>query len=182
MTDIHEHTVELSLLPERATIIDLGCRGFLFTKYFREKKHLVHPVDIDILHEGISYYRCAITGEDGRVSVEHTNDPQGTKVRPGDEIPCYTLESFMEGIGVKFADLIKVDIEGSEYPMIMALTKAPAKQLSIEFHLHTGAYTQKEMMEMEEKLARLGYVIKRHKIEERYGAGLNYWDSLFILR
>ena len=78
-------------------------------------------------------------------------------------------------------DVIKMDVEGAEYEIIMAQEKAPTKQWSIEFHLHTGIYTQKEMIEMEKKLMLLGYTAIQHELKAEHGAGYNYWDSLFVL-
>ena len=75
-----------------------------------------------------------------------------------------------------------MDVEGAEYEIIMSQYEAPAKQWSIEFHLHTGIYTQKQMKEMETKLFDLGYEAAHHKLTEEHGAGYNYWSSLFILR
>lgn len=182
ITEIHEHTVDLSLLPDKAKIIDLGCRGFQFTNYFRDKGHIVAPVDIEDFYGHDVYYRLAITGKDGRVGIHRNNDPQATRVKEGDELLSMRLDTFMNSLGYDFADLIKIDIEGAEYEVIMGLKKAPAKQMSIEFHLHTGIYGQAEMKVMEGKLRSLGYEFAQHKLEERHGAGFNYWDSLFILK
>lgn len=180
LSEVHEHTVCLDLLPTKATIIDLGCRGFLWTNYMRSLGHIVTPVDIDAFHNEI-YYRVAITGKDGRVGIHYGNDPQGTRVKEGDELLSMRLDTFMNSLGFDFCDLVKMDIEGAEYEVIMSLKKAPAKQLSIEFHLHTGIYTQKEVKEMEDKLRSLGYYPAHHELTEAHGAGWNYWSSLFIL-
>lgn len=180
MVEIAEHSVELSLLPERANILDLGCRGFAFTDYFRKKGHIVHAVDIDDL-KGY-YFQCAILDYNGRIGIHKDRDPQATRVKEGDDIVCYTLETFSKLRGVEFWDLIKMDIEMAEYQVILDMKKPMAKQLSIEFHLHYGEYGQNEMIEMEAKLFDLGYRIYKHNLEERYGAGYNYWDSLFILK
>lgn len=93
-----------------------------------------------------------------------------------------TLESFSKMVGIEFWDLIKMDIEGSEFNVIMSMTRPMAKQLSIEFHLHTDAYAQIGMQLMERQLKNLGYESVSHKLTEQYGAGYNYWDSLFILK
>lgn len=175
---VHEHSVDLDLLPEEANILDLGCRGFEFADHFRRLGHNVRCVDIDHL-EG-NYDRVAITGFNGRCGIWRGNDPQGTKITAGNDIPCYTLETYLSMVTDGEFDLIKLDVEGSEYEIIMSLTKAPAKQLSIEFHLHTGAYTIFEMNEMENKLKELGYEFVQHEMSDRHAAGQNFWDSLFV--
>lgn len=183
---IAEHSVDTSLLPEMARVLDLGCRNFQFTDEMISREYHVVSVDIDFLKDQQDrYFRCAISDYNGACTVEHSNDPNATRIGRKDEdgcVPCYTLETFSKGVSVIFWDLIKMDIEGSEYDVIMSLEKAPAKQLSIEFHLHTGIYGRKEMREMELKLMDLGYEFKQHFQDARHGAGLSYWDSLFILK
>ncbi len=178
ITTVCEHSLCLELLPEKANILDLGCRGFLFTDYMRSLGHNVFPVDIDNLKDGKPYYQVAISDFNGRSGIKHSNDPQATQIAEGDSVLCQTLEMFIASTGVTF-DLIKVDIEGAEYQMIQSLNFAPAKQLSIEFHLHTGIYTQNEMRLMESKLRHLGYEFLTHQLTEQHGAGYNYWSSLF---
>jgi len=180
ITTVAEHSVDLDILPPEAKILDLGCRGFGFTKFFRDLGHKVWPVDIDRLDEGQAYYQMAISNREGKAGILRTADKQATRITEGDAVDCHTLATFTKLAEVKRWDLIKIDVEGSEYEIIMSLTKAPAKQLSIEFHLHTGIYTQKEMFEMENKLMTLGYTTAQHQLTEQHGAGYNYWDSLFI--
>lgn len=190
---VHEHSVETSLIPEKAKILDIGCRGFLFSDFFERDGHIVWPVDIDYL--GIrKYVRAALSDYDGIAEIVRNSDPQATSIRKAgivdkftsdnfsDFIYCYTLKTLSAAIGIEFWDLIKIDIEGSEYEVIMSLDKAPAKQLTIEFHLHSGKYGLHEMDLMINKLKALGYRIAQHELSNQHGAGENYWDSLFILK
>jgi len=190
---IHEHSVETSLLPERAKILDIGCRGFLFSDKMEKEGHIVWPIDIDYL--GIrKYVRAAVSDYDGIAEIVRNSDPQATCIRKAgihekftsdnfsDFVYCYTLKTISEAVGIPFWDLIKIDVEGSEYEIIMSLEKAPAKQLSIEFHLHTGKYGQHEMDLMVDKLKALGYRAAKHELTNEHGAGFNHWDSLFILK
>jgi hypothetical protein len=190
---IHEHSYDSSLLPERANILDLGCLGFLFTKHMRNLGHATFAVDLGIFHDE-DYHRCAISDYDGDALIKRNNDPQATRIvkhnfpvlnprTAEDLIDCYKLSTFSKKlVGVDFWDLIKMDVEGSEYQVIMSLEKAPSKQLSIEFHLHTGIYGQYEMTLMEDKLKALGYIQVKHELTAEHCAGYNYWDSLFILK
>lgn len=189
---VAEHSFDESLIPQSGGIIlDLGCRGFQFKDYFKSP-HKVISVDIDDLIG--SYYHVAITDFNGTIAVERFSDPQATRVnkkmtvvptpeeQPTRSVPCYTLDSFLKYIEIDFVDLIKMDIEGSEYQVIMSMDRPMAKQLSIEFHLHTGQYSQYEMTLMEDKLKALGYIAIQHEMTDRHCAGMNYWDSLFILK
>jgi len=190
ITTIHEHSVMLSLLPDGANILDIGCRGFLFANYFGERGDKVYPVDIDNF-SGRHYFQCAISDFDGDVFITRSNDPQATSISKTLLVSPYMetetvgsrkLSTFSKFVGVQFWDLIKMDVEGSEYQIIMSLDKAPAKQLSIEFHMHTGVYGHYEMTLMEDKLKALGYYPAKHEMTSEHGAGKNYWDSLWILK
>lgn len=180
ITQIHEHNVCLELLPDCAKILDIGARGFLFTNHFRKLGHDVIALDIDDL-EGGPYERIAITGKSGLVGVDRTVDPQATKICEGDEVKAYTLEDFSALAQTPFWDLIKIDVEGAEFEIIQSLKKAPSKQLSIEFHLHTGIYSRFDVDTMVAKLVRLGYKIVSHELTSQHGCGMNYWSSLFVL-
>jgi hypothetical protein len=186
LNTVAEHTYAPALLQQKSNILDLGCRGMQFTNHFRQFGHVVYPVDVDLL-EGLvpqrDYIRCAITGEVlGRVGIARKpGDPQATKVVAGDDIFTHTVESFSALIDVPFWDLIKIDIEGSELDVIRSLRKPPARQLSIEFHLHTGVYGLREMITMEKQLDALGYKAIKHEKYKAHGCSENYWDSLFVL-
>lgn len=183
---IAEHSVDLSLLPEKATVLDCGCRGFAFTHALRDLGHHVVPIDIDRLHDGQAYYQCAVADHDGKVAVLKSSDPQATRIDPDHEgsVPCYTLSTLSANFLHKnqLWDLIKIDIEGAEYSVIMAMDRPYARQLSIEFHLHTGIYTMVEMRRMEAHLKDLGYKAVSHEYTSQHGAGFNYWDSCFVLK
>jgi len=179
---IAEHLIDIDHLPMRGTILDVGCRGMLFTNEMRRRGHLVYPVDIDDLGD-VEYCRAAISDFDGICGLTKTDDAQGTKInKRGIGIDCYTLESFSQMHGIDFWDLIKMDVEGSEYEIIMTLKRPPARQLSIEFHLHTGIYQQHEVDQMVDKLKGFGYTTASHEYTSEHGSGFNYWSSLFILK
>lgn len=178
---IAEHSVDVDLLPENAKILDLGCLGFLFTDEMRRLGHTVMSVDIQKLDRE-DYFQIAISDKVGRVGVKRTKDAQAATITDGDEIMCMDLNMLMLLSRVDFFDLIKIDIEGSEYEVIMSLDKAPARQISIEFHLHTGVYGENEMLLMENKLLYLGYFPVQHDKTKQHGLSYNYWDSLWILQ
>lgn len=180
VTQIAEHNVCLDLLPANAKILDIGCRGFLFTNHFRSQGRTVFAVDLDKL-DG-DYHQVAISDRAGRCGIKRTNDPQATSIQEGDEVEQMTLHQFSEKVDVDFFDLIKIDVEGSEVEIIQSLTKAPAKQISIEFHLHTGIYDERTVQSCVDKLISLGYEIASHEKTNQHGAGLNYWSSLFVLK
>lgn len=188
---IAEHSVDLSLLLkdpniEKVNILDLGCRGFLFHDALSEMGYFVHCVDADKLETKYRqiYWHLAVTNYNGYCEVIPDKDPQAFRIgkKADDGLRCVTLDVFSSWVQVDFWDIIKIDIEGSEYEVIMSLTEPPAKQLSIEFHLHTKIYGDAQVKEMEDKLLSLGYFPVKHDKTSQHGLGFNYWDSLFILQ
>lgn len=194
METIAEHLVDVDLLPEKANILDIGCRGFIFTDEMRRRGYNVFAIDIDHL-ERSDYFRLAITDRIGYKEVIRTNDPQATHtanayfdrtlqgfitMNGNSMVYSLVLELFCDIINVPIFDVIKIDVEGDERGIIMGLNHAPAKQLSIEFHLHTGVYGELQVEEMVNKLVSIGYKIASHEKTSQHGMGFNYWSSLFI--
>lgn len=189
---IAEHSVETSLLPEKANILDAGCRGFEFANHFILNGHNVYTIDPDhsVVCLSEKHFKFALSDHDGDSYLYKNHDPQATSIiknplsmqHTAGVVECRTIVSFSMLVKIPFWDLIKLDIEGSEYEVIMSMDKAYAKQLSLEFHLHTGVYGDKKMREMEDKLVSLGYVPMSHEMTRQHGLGLNFWNSLWILQ
>lgn len=185
---VAEHSYCPELMHEGANVLDLGCLGFVFTDEMIRRGYWVFPVDIQYL-EG-QYTRMAITDYDGEGLILHNSDKQAASFsgrlpkqnERSETIKCETLKTFSRKMDVEFWDLIKMDVEGSEKQIIMSLTEPPAKQLSIEFHLHTGIYNIQMVTEMRLKLFSLGYIAVQHELTEEHGCGKNFWDSLFVLQ
>ena len=58
------------------------------------------------------------------------------------EVPCCTLESILERCGLDRIDMAKVDIEGSEYEVLLATPPATLRRISrldLEVHNNTTA-------------------------------------------
>jgi hypothetical protein len=184
---IAEHSVDLDLLGPGSKILDIGCLGFVFTHHMLALGHEVYAVDIQQFL-GKDYYQLAITNYNGEAKVFTSSDKQAARIDRRHKAPAeysvvaMTLPTFSKSVDVEFWDLIKIDIEGSEYQVVMSLDKAPATQISIEMHLHTGIYQESEVNDMVNKLYSLGYDSVKHNKYQAHGCGDNYWDSLFILK
>ena len=187
---IAEHSLDLSLVPDAAKILDLGCRGFGFANYFRDRGHDVYAIDVDLLdgHRGDDalgdYLRCAVASEDGRCGVRYVSgDPQATHITYGDAVPMYTLQTLSAKLGVAAWDIIKMDIEGAEYEILdNARTCHPiAKQLTIEFHAHCAPQDKWMLDALLSKLS-THYEVHNQVWEPRHGCCANYWDVLLISR
>lgn len=180
---VAEHSVDLSMLPIKANVLDLGCRGFGFTDKLRELEHNVYPVDIGKSGEvrlDKEFYRIAISDSNGRAGVSVERDPEATNVIEGDEVEMMTLESFSDYVGVSKWHLIKMDIEGSEMGILKNATHPIADQVSVEFHAHCGH--KREDIDNLLNYLEQWYFIHNRVWEEGHGAGFNYWDVLLIAK
>lgn len=183
---IEEHHVAVDLIPAKANILDLGCRGFKFTNYWRSIHggiHNVVAVDCDDLpgHEK-EYHKIAISDYNGLCGIKKFDDPNATQIQYGDDVECFTLEKFMFALDVDQWDLIKMDIEGSEHKVLRNMMMPRAKQISVEFHMHLPQNDQAGIDKTVHHLLELGYEIATHEKTQEHGAGWNYWSSLFILK
>ena len=83
---------------------------------------------------------------------------------------------------VEFWDLVKMDVEGAEFEIIMDMKMAPAKMISLECHMHCGQ-TMEECQLMFMRLAFIGYqCVSGEELSEAHGAGRNFWNMLWILK
>jgi hypothetical protein len=182
---IAEHKIDFDYISPKGWILDIGCLGFAFYKHMKLLGYNVIGVDIQILPNEFPYNRVAISNTNGVAYIEYNHDKQATRLSKKETpypIQCETIERFSEHYCMtKPWDLIKLDCEGSEYDIIMGLEYAPAKSLSIEFHMHTDVYGEKEVKQMIEKLISLGYKVVSHEKSIMHGLKPNYWSSLFIM-
>lgn len=192
---IAEHTVDLSLLTRGSKVLDLGCREFTWSKAMLEYVDEVWCVDADpdvkVPESPLKLIRGAVLAYDDQpVYLKQWGNGTGNKVyeqcerRPNGkyvEARSITIKTISEIVRVKIWDVIKFDIEGSEIGVLLSLDVPPSKQLSIEFHIHTGTPNQ-NVDKAVKYLESLGYQTVQHELSAQHGAGINYWDSLFILK
>jgi FkbM family methyltransferase len=181
---VAEHKIDFEYLTPGGWILDIGCFGFDFYKHMKLLGYNVVGVDIQIMSNEFPYRRVAISNTNGVAYIEYNHDKQATRLSKKETpypIQCETIDRFSEHFCVSTWDLIKADCEGSEYEIIMSLERAPAKSLSVEFHLHTDVYGENEVKQMVEKLISLGYEVVSHEKSVMHGMKPNYWSSLFIM-
>jgi len=181
IANIVQHSVDIDLLPIKANILDIGCRGFKLTEYFN-KYHNVYSVDIGKLSGKYmtEYYRIAITNRNGDIGVYNDHRPAATHVIEGNEIRSMTLDTFSEYVGVSYWHLIVMDIEDSEYDVLKEAKHPIARQVSVEFHAHLGR-SKKELDELLEMLSEF-YIIHNQVWEKAQCSDYNYWDILLIAK
>lgn len=79
----------------------------------------------------------------------------------GIQLPVYRLISIMNNLGHKKIDLLKIDIEGSEYNVIKDLIKSniDIKQILVEFHHRFNKYSREDTRIAITELKNHGYRI-----------------------
>jgi len=111
-----------------------------------------------------SAHHAAIAAGDGPLRMQVSHDPQSRSVSAAGlydsknyiELPGRTLQSLMSELGDTTIDLLKLDIEGSEYDLLptLDLNALGVKVLAIQLH-HTG--TVRDAKGLIERLNRQGY-------------------------
>lgn len=185
---IHEHTVETDLLTG-GWVIDGGCRNWNFSIAMKDRNEKVYAIDIQNMTKPqiVDIFRQnALWIENKTMYVNYIQDLQGTFVsnkketNRTEEITTITLSDIYNEIGTDI-DCLKLDIEGSEYDILLDEKFEPIpKQLSIEFHEHCFKNKHDMFFDMcINKINRYYNPIKFERISD-HGCGFNYWDTLFI--
>lgn len=118
------------------------------------------------------FHPWAVAGSDGVLRMTQRVNRKGRKsktmwtsvLEPSDgaeviEVPCFSLASIMKKLNHKTIDLLKIDVEGSEYEIIESLIVLPNKpgQLLIEFHHRFPNIGLERTAEAIRKLRAVGY-------------------------
>lgn len=192
-----EHTIDTDLLTPGGWCLDAGARDFSFAKACAERGCKVVALDADPTVEdpkisNVMFKNIALAMTPGFLQFAMTKDPQarhlgsGKHPHGGEDVPevtveAMTLQMVMQRAGVKKWDAVKLDIEGEEHSILMNFPGPVSRQISVEFHEHCSPKPGSVYTELMYHLGRF-YDLIQHTKENRYGAGMNWWDSLWILR
>jgi hypothetical protein len=182
---IAEHSIDLDLLSG-GICIDVGCRGFLFSEAMRDKGCEVWAFDIECMEapDHINFVVGAMLTEYKTVRYVETKDLQAKFIsNEGPEVQGHDIKTWLINFKERGdeVDVLKLDCEGSEYLILSDPNFQPIpKQISVEFHMHCHRALHDQYYDkcMENLLKH--YVPVKHELSEAHGAGLNYWDSLFL--
>jgi len=180
------HSFDEDRIPQEAWILDAGCRDYEFASFMEDRGHHVVTIDADasitpdlpmaLVGEGKpEFARYIAAQEAGRVIFEENHTLQ--------EVPTITIRKLADKFGVRF-DLVKMDIEGSEYDVLLTWPGPVATQISVEFHEPTGQGTAKHGAGVYDRIIKhLGqwYDLVKHD-PTPFPDGVNYYDSLWVLR
>jgi len=145
----------LSSLPDRPVIVDLGANDRLFVpEQVIERAAHIHAVEPDPMvysllrrnvgsRKNVTLYNAAIGSHSGTVNFYRAEASVASSVYPNGteplKVPQIGILSFLQMVG-SFVDLMKIDIEGAEVPVLETLLPSPliarVGMILVETHEH----------------------------------------------
>jgi FkbM family methyltransferase len=204
MITILEHTIEETIIDKNGWILDLGCVNFLFSNEMKKFCNNIICVDpnpnIINIPEGLFYENVAVVIDENIDEIDYYifNDIQGYSllhmnndfIQPINsmKIKTTTIKKIMKKYNIEKFELIKFDIEGSEYEILKNIDWGITKQISVEFHdfrnMNPNYPNNEEYYRGIFENNKHKYNFIRHEITDHpgfpFGMGRNYWDSLFV--
>lgn len=116
---------------------------------FDPTPYSVEWVERQVIPENLNFLPWAVAGSDGELTMAQRENKRGrkseimwTEVSTNFEssevikVPAYTIATIMKKLQHKKIDLMKIDVEGSEYEIVEDMIRSQIKpqQLLIEFH------------------------------------------------
>jgi FkbM family methyltransferase len=197
LVSLASHTVDLDLLPEAATVLDVGCRWFDFSDSVLTHRPHARIIGMDpardvadlsgklkgfmplaLVGPGLRRQRFAhfSTGEgDFITTLERFHDAEMY------EVECVGIHDVMYACGVTHFDLVKLDCEGSEFGILENWSGPIATQISVEFHDWDKPHYRSETYYDRLWKQLPWYRIVQHEFSQQ-GTGVGHWDTLLTLR
>ena len=205
---ISEHSIETDILTPGEWVMDFGC-GVDFTFSMKMIEMGMRVISIDpnpnIINtpqlENLFYERKALVTDESMeyIDLDVFNDTDAASIIKTDndisfvrkentiKVETTTIKKLMAKYKIDRLNVLKLDIEGSEYSVLMSIDSDISKQISVEFHDFRGMnphYPNNEKYYDELRLKLNNYTFVKHEIEQHLGipgeSGKNYWDSLLI--
>ncbi len=208
---ICDHTINPDLLTEGGWVLDLGCGkdlNFLMAMNDLGMQVVACDPNPELIMPPMSMFplkKCAVVAtrlhtERPTLTLKMYSDIDASSIIVNSdhdimsstyevEVPTTTISNIMEEYEVEQWDVIKMDVEGAEYEMLMELSGPLAKQITVEFHdfrnmnpcwPNNEDYYNALFMHLGQ-----WYDIVQHEKTPHRGwqpPKINYWDSLFVLK
>lgn len=198
---IKEHTIYDDMLANKdLTVVDLGaCRGEFIneinSRYSVKKSVAVEPniTNFKTLsqRDNLILLNKAVVGTNNVKTVtfrEDIDSPYNGSLVFGYffnfktyEVETTTLSEIIELMNeAEDIDLLKVDIEGSEYDLLINSKDDDLlkfKQITVEFHDFVDTKLKDKNKQIEDRMTALGFSVLKKGIN--YMAGSDYYDTLF---
>lgn len=186
---IKEHTFFDDLLNEELVVVDLGaCRGEFIGElenFFKVKKAILveaNPTNFKTLINKPNYvlYNNAVSNVANETIIfyEDTKSPyNGSKIfnyfnGVEHKIKTITLEELMTENNIDYIDILKIDIEGSEYEVMSNISDecySKIRQITVEFHDFVDSNLKIKTENVIQKLESLGF--------SRISKGVKYMNN-----
>ena len=199
------HTVDVDLIPEAPVVLDVGCRfwGFCTDILALRPKASIFALDPDPLIEepgiaGLIYHAIALAPGPARLAAYESyytgeanflteySSPHFQQQAAGYKaqrimVQTMSIEDLMLAYNIEHWDVVKLDCEASEFPILENWPGPIATQISIEFHDYTHR-TQWDKAYFERLFAGplKDYQIVQHE-DHWMGGGQGHWDTLIVL-
>lgn len=206
MITISEHTVDETKINKNGWCLDLGCINFSFAKELKKYCNNIicidpNPnIDVSNIPTDIIFERIAILWDKSSVQSNYYiyNDTNGHSLLNPSGDCCSlqavtttvttTINQLMEKYNITKFELIKFDIEGSEYQILEKIDWSISKQFSIEFHdfrkMNPYFPDNQKYYDLIFEKNKDKFNIVQHECTDHpgfpLGEGRNYWDSLFV--
>lgn len=198
IVSVDGHSFDDSLLNRGGWVLDVGARGFAFSRDMALRGMNVIPVEPDpaeiypgVIHAAIVADPKQRTAMYAGWSTGEGNHLAATRPSHASEyfqVNCLTVQDLMVQQGIERFDLVKLDCEGSEYEILWHWPKHAALQISVEFHDFLGRNPSRPNNGAFYEVLFGGpladYEIVQHVLTPLNPANpvMNYWDSLFQLK
>lgn len=188
------HLVAKGYINEQSTIVDLGGNLGNFSQEvvnrFNCTSYCIEP-DPGVFSRipessKIKKYNLAVTDTDGQMDFMLSANNEANSFNPviaalwgtGKVINVQTrsLQSLKKEIGINNIDVLKIDIEGSEIPLLKSLPDeelVKISQLSVEFHEFLDKALEKDTLQTIKRLENLGFLVVVYSAKK-------FADVLFI--
>lgn len=153
-----EHTLDADRL--HGVVIDAGCRDYDFSRAVIADGWSVIALDIDdaVIEskpalDSFVAMRRALTGEGYPAMVGIVHAGNGSRIVDGDEVLTCRIGDFHINAW-PLMGAVKLDIEGSEYDVLLTWPGPIAEQITVEYHEHTGQGKAKHGDDVYERIAK----------------------------
>ncbi len=186
----HEYDPRFLELPEGSVVLDLGANIGAFVAYVtllnsgrRLIGHAFEPYapNFELLEvncalngtDAFALHPVAVTGTDGTVLLDASGDPDAVHVTTGGGTPVRSvrLDTFCRDHGLEHVDLLKMDVEGSEYEIVESAWEtisSTVQRIVLEYHDPPDAPAVlalesrlREVFEVERRFDRILYCSRR---------------------
>jgi FkbM family methyltransferase len=186
-----------------STILDCGANVGIFTVWAAAERpdarivavepcretfdRLTGHIDANRLTSRVQCLRVGLAAQTAERFLDSAYDTPNRRLIPADAVParphaaesvtCVTLEDCMQGAGISELDLLKMDIEGSEWEVLLSTPPAVLSRIQhvqLEYHQVHRRFNHRPQ-QLFDHLARAGHCLT-YREEDRFETGLAFFE------